>query len=709
MRLLTSLSVVLCLTGCMADEQMVLDLSGPDSRWSFYDQGFPTDLRQDESGHLYVADFPVLVKAPLLKDYVDVISRDTLGFAPESPVYIRFSGDIAPGDFVLPDAADTLYSTSAVQLINVDVDSADRGTRLPVSSDFRFEEDEYRPAGLFQAYPVGRFLQEGTTYALIITRDVSPEFADDLTPNPVLNALLKGQNPRNVDRLIPRSKAEKAMAVYAPLAAQLAQDGIAADDVIGAVVWTTGTHSETARHIAEAVYDWPVPALTSDWRLEQNMDHYCVLKADWSVPTLQKGVMPYAFPRFGGNIEYDVQGFPVVQSSRETEVVVTIPKAHMPSAGWPLMMYHHGTYGEADQVWDRGKYVAEEDLRPWGSEAEIAALRGWAASGMSGHFGADHQAQLPVLNWFFDGIGQPMNLVEYNFLNPQAFRDNLLQQVAERILFRRMLEQQQIDPSLCPGATTNKETAFRFDSDMEVVSGQSLGSFTATGQVASDPRPVKALIPSGAGVYDINLVMQILSVSSDGTPLGNYLEPVFFGVDKNDIVGDPAHPFNALAAHALASANTGYMMDARNRRESAPLSVLTFFGHLDDWVVLESQIPFARALGLDMAGPELNVPDAESLLWQLRYTDTAQISYPVSANKADGSTGVFVRYAEDDIKTGHNVLFQHTAAKHQFGCVLQDLAAGMTPTVIAGDSLDGGCVSGPALIEKTAPEPFPGD
>jgi hypothetical protein len=683
---------------------MVLELSGTADKWSFYNQAFPSDLRIDRNGQPVVGDFPVRSVAPLLTSYVKVIEEDTYGFSPESPIYMRFDGEYEAEDLNFPaDPGATLLSDSPVQLLDVDPDSPHRGQRYPIEVTFNYEADEYRPASLLQARPVGTFLNEDTTYALIVTRNAAAEeYRDDLEPNAVLNALLEGRSPRDEKPFLSRRKAQRAMDVFAPLVAQLAQEGIAAEDVIGATVWTTGSPSLQANHIADAVYSWDIPALTSEWTQTEDMGEYCVLKADWTVPGLQKGLFPYPLSSFGGDIRYDDNGNPEIQYERAAQVVVTIPKTTMPSEGWPLLLYHHGTQGTADQVWDRGYSPARDVQTTEGSTAQVAAIRGWAAAGMDGHFGAYHQAEAPLLDWFFTGINQPMNLVAYNFLNPKAMRDNLLQQLAERVLYRRLLNTLELDPSLCPGADAGSRNAFIFDPQMQAVSGQSLGSFTSVAQAAADPEPLKALIPTGSGVYDINLILQILALGGD-EPLGMALEPVFFGVDKGDIVNDPAHPFYALSSNALATSNTGSMMAEYLRGGNVPMDILTFVGHLDDWVTIEAQTVLLRSMEADMAGPELDVPADESLLNLLQYAGTQQISFPVSSNAPDGSLNAFVRYREDGIMTGHHVAFQYEEARHQFGCVLQDVAAGLAPVIVAGDSLRGDCASGAAPVSDSAP------
>ena len=54
----------------------------------------------------------------------------------------------------------------------------------------------------------------------------------------------------------------------------------------------------------------------------------------------------------------------------------------------------------------------------------------------------------------------------------------------------------------------------------------------------------------------------------------------------------------------------------------------------------------------------------------------------------------------------YHVMIQLEAPKHQIGCFLQDIAAGITPQVVEGSAIDGACASGPALLETVQQEPF---
>lgn len=156
----------LVLAGCYEDKQMVLDLRNENS--AFFDQGFPTDLRLKADGHINMANTPQSANITV-QNYRKTVEKNASGFAPQMPLYIRFSGDISASDISLSqDPISYAHSHANIQLIDVDKNSSERGKRFPIAVSYREKGDEYRPDGLLQVLPVGQYLKENTTYALIV-------------------------------------------------------------------------------------------------------------------------------------------------------------------------------------------------------------------------------------------------------------------------------------------------------------------------------------------------------------------------------------------------------------------------------------------------------------------------------------------------------------------------------------------------------------
>lgn len=684
------------LTACYEDKHMVLDLRSDNA--AFYDQGFPSDLRLQDDGRINMANTPQGANITV-QNYRKVVEKSDSGFAPQMPLYMRFAGDISASDITLSqDPTSYANSHASIQLIDVDNNSSERGKRFPIKVSYREKGDEYRPDGLLQVLPVGQYLKENTTYALIVNRSISPEHQNQLIVNPVLNALLKDQNPRQVDRKISSNMANKAQRVYQPLVDQIKSEGLNPDVIIGATVWTTGEPGKKLQDLVNSVIGWQTPTANNELELIKETDDFCILQSDWTAPGLQKGNLPYAMPWEGGEIHYDSQGEPIVQYSRNSPFIITIPKMTMPANGFPMMFYHHGTGGLATQVFERG-HSNKDGLTPDGSPAEVAAIRGWAASGMAGHLGGDHKELVPLYDFLGDVLKLDLlSITAYNAINIKAMRDNYLQMVAERTLFRRLVNDLSIDESLCPGASTDNGQFF-FDTNMQAVNGQSLGAMTAAGAAATDPMGYQALISSGAGSYNLGLVMHLAKLSEQ-KPMGNILEPILFFTAVNDIVNDPFHPVWAISNLALAPADFTYNAARWQRNESNQIPAphtLIVEGHFDDWVTNPSQISLLRALETDFVGQELEVPVQDQLLPSLITAGNQRRDAPMSDNR-NGRTVAVVRYAEDGILSGHNVMFQYDEPKHQVGCFLQDTAAGMTPVILSGGNINTACSSGAAFM-----------
>jgi hypothetical protein len=678
---LISLSIG-CNAGSLENDEMVLQISWPSG---FFAQGFPTDLRND-NGKIDVSDFPRPLQLFSLT-YKYLISHTDFGYSPAMPLYMQFGTEFQTAAAIdLMSAAQFESEQSPVQLIDIDQDSPDYGRRYPLDIAVTQEKDAYRPANLLQVRPVGKTLRENTTYALIATRDFAAN-SNNIEPNPVLTALLEGRNPWLVHPWMLPADASRTRQVYAPLEAFLLDQGIHAGDVIGATVWTTGNPTRYIKQVVEKVAQWqPQPPLT-DWQLREETDDYCVLESSWQAPGLQRGVIPY-FTQ--GTIDFNAEGDPLMQYQRETPIILTIPKQAMPSAGFPMLHYHHGTGGLATQVFERGLTFADGSQIYLGSPAQVAAQRGWAASGMGGHLGADHQEQLRLLDTLLDLVpGFTLNHATYNFLNPAAMRDNLAQMVAERTLYRNLVMSLQLDGNLCPGATT-AAGYFYFDADTQAVMGQSLGSMTSSSVAANDPAGYPGVIATGAGTFGVGLA---LFYSVADTDVGGVIEDIYLNVEPGTVSHDLFHPIWAMAELALSPSNvalqTAKWLQVPDQATSAP-HFLIVEGHYDEQVTLPMQRPYLISLGADFINEELGLPAADQLLPDLHDAGYQQLFSPVAGNR-DGRTVAVVRYQEDGVMTGHHVAFQYPQPQHQYGCFLENLAQGITPVIIQGDTLGGVC------------------
>ncbi|MBZ0253721.1 MAG: hypothetical protein K8I02_10315, partial [Candidatus Methylomirabilis sp.] len=362
----------------------------------------------------------------------------------------------------------------------------------------------------------------------------------------------------------------------------------------------------------------------------------------------QDGTPP--FLPTGGEFRLDAGGNPEARGGRDAPFVVTFPKRAMPAAGFPLLFYVHGTGGLSTQVYARGEEDADGAVDEDGGPAEIAAERGWGASGMGGFLSVEHLGALSLDGYVYN-----------NIFNPPAMRDNFMQMVAEHMLFRRLLLDLRVDPALCPGADASAapDGRLRFDPGMNAVIGQSLGGFLTSLLMAVEPMPWQGAIPLATGG-----TWTLFPLEAEDPPLGELVEDLLLDLPEGEHL-DPWHPVLAAVQMALGpSENTRflrYVLRAPVRGRAAP-HVLHIQGYKDLQTSTGLQRPVVSALGVDMVGPEVGpFPDGQ-ILPAVLLAGGRQLPYPASLNvEVPGQgprTAVVARYEEDGVREGHYVSFQ---------------------------------------------------
>ncbi|HAU16328.1 MULTISPECIES: hypothetical protein [unclassified Ketobacter] len=647
---------------------------------NFYTNGFPTDLRLNADGSIDIDDFPRRFHI-LTNTYVNGIRKyiNIGGYHTVSPIYIPFTGAIDVTG--LPQwGLDYATAESPIQVVDVDPGSPEYGRRFPLEVTMTEKADSYRPMDLLQIMPtLGVNLRPNTTYAAFVTDQVPLPAGNTIEQNGQLAGLL---DPAQAEMPLPT----RAIEVYAPLRDYMAQQGMAPASIIGATVWTTGDPTVKIRKGAEYAASLPIAPATEMTLLEE-FPEYCVVQGFVEIPGFQRGITPYILS--GGQVEWDENGNPIQQYTRNAEFVVTIPKTQpMPAAGFPMLFYHHGAGGNAEQVFTRGKYlrtaidivVPYKVLERGAGPSQIAAERGWASSGFGGHMSLDHL-----------GLVLGFGMFGYNVFNPVALHNNYYQMVWERTYFRRFLNQLEVDPALCPAADTAGAPAFRINPDMQMLMGQSLGNWTSSLQLAADPDPFEGVLFTGMSGTWIKLF----------TDSAKFRLAMSAGV-VNLLPGqelDEAHPFLMLMEWLMGGADVVPHMDTilRYPLKEAP-HVLAISGINDGGSAEPTQRPHMLAVGVDLAGPDLGDTYDTTLFPHLEIGGATQLPYPVVNNvEVPGQgprTAVVVRYENYVLpdRNGHHVTFDLEETKHQYGCFMEHLAQGRAPVVGEGWQQGGPCL-----------------
>jgi hypothetical protein len=366
------------------------------------------------------------------------------------------------------------------------------------------------------------------------------------------------------------------------------------DQVLGFTVFTTqDVHSEMAA-IARAVEALPAPVPVSRSAGNCSLGGYATVSGQLDLPKWQQGISPYLTE--GGAIVI-AGGMAVQQSTERVDFSMTFPCGSPPSPqGWPILLFMDGTGACAGSS---SLHIVGYTPLPF-VVASIAPL-----------FSCDR----------FPGGQVPTDQLTFNYFNPLAGRTNQLQQAADMLFLKRVMEGVTLLSSET-GAPGPVET----DDDMVVIAGHSQGALTVPHALAVDPQLHAGFISSGGG----GLYHALVHRADQRALLDGLL-----GLPPDEL--DMFHP----VLHALQTISE--VGDAANYgRDVTTAHVLSVGGVLDGCSVWEVVSTLGTALGLQLANPIFH-PTFGSLA-----LEPPIVALPAVANLPGQRTGVTVQ-----LDTGH--------------------------------------------------------
>ena len=333
---------------------------------AFYDMPFPTDVRMAWA-HLNLSDHPVpgpgLLGADPVATLVQLIGQELDGFGLYPAVSLRFTRSLAPS---------TLDDTGAgASVLLIDLDT---GTTVASRAVFVDARNKYACGNRLVVRPrPGTLLRPATRYAVVVRTTVRTPADDGAVgqdvPQPLddLPALLSATAPADL-------ALKPAWDTYEPLRGWLAKSSLDASTVAAATVFTTRLPGPVLDLVLAAVDSAPAPGLVADsvvtcgggvhspcatpgWAstdagkqgLPDPRDCPAVAAAGFreihakvGLPAFQEGTAPYLA---GGGAIHLVDGKPVATRTEEVCVGFAVPDGAAPGAGWPLVIYAHGTGG----------------------------------------------------------------------------------------------------------------------------------------------------------------------------------------------------------------------------------------------------------------------------------------------------------------------------------------------------------------------------
>jgi hypothetical protein len=617
------------------------DLASTGSAETFWNYPYPSDLRLDANGAPELTTFPNPRNVPILTDLLSIVPQRR-GY-PQMPAgYFRFTAPI-PARAI----TDVITDDSAL-LIDVDPNSPERGTSFPIVAQ-TLQRDPYITSNLLALAPrPGIVLRGGTQYAYVVTKTMAPGF----------------EAPSHFD---PRDS------MFTTTFATLATLGVAKTDVLAATLFTTGDEVARTRARSEAIRQQFAPTI-------QNLalaggDTYagfCMLTGQITMPQFQTGTQPFDS---GGLFVLDGNDVPMQQGSMTIPVTITLPKAAMPAAGWPLYQWFHGSGGLSTQVVNAGPATTSADnTTPGEGPSYVVALHGLAAA----------SSALPLNPERLPGASD----YEYiNLNNLAAYPQTFVQGVFEQRMLTDALLALQIPQSLlagCTGISTPAASGNHFFNPAQLVAGgQSMGGMYTNTVGAVEPR-FGALVPTGAGGFWNLMILETTLI-----PGARELLEASLNIDDSQLFF--AHPAMNMLQTVWESAEPLVYMSRVAHRPLPGLparSVYEPVGYDDTYF----QPDVYDAAALSFENQEVGTPLSTWPSMQTALTLEnlgSPVNYPVKANQTE--TRVVVQYMGDGIVDPHYIFRQLDAVKHQYGCFLESYLRDGVPTVPAPGGLTDPC------------------
>jgi hypothetical protein len=691
MRLRTCLLAALALFAChksvstdpknygSAGTQIAFDLDADMTLTQNWNQlPWPSDLRLDASGHPDYTGFPNPVGLAMVESFRGA-AMQTHGFSVISTAYFLFSNPIAQHATDTPDALPA-GKDQPIFLVDIDANSPERGTFYPVVINTP-PGDHYAPDNLLAVAPhPGIVLHARRRYAFGINRSLLDAAGVPLGVAPYLDMLRQGITPH-------AAYGAQALALYTPAFAALEAAGIDGTKLAGLTIFTTGDEVADDAAMDDALvaqYPITIDQLALDTTQSANNDRACRLTAQLSYPQFQQGTPPF---NTQGLFEFADGGLPIVQRQEIAPLVIMLPRAPMPAAGYPVMQYFHGSGGYSYDVADKGPTLTV------GGNPTPNQGPGWvhAKSGI-----ASFGSALPVNPERLAGAAAAAYL---NLQNPVALRDTFRQGVIEqRMLLRAMLSLHIPAEMIASCATSvngttvplptlpNGTNSFQFDADHVIAQGQSMGGMYTNLVSAVEPK-IKISVPTGAGGFWTYFILQ--------THLYQGLPPVLAALLETGQPLTQLHPVLAMLQTAWEPNDPYVALPRVARRPLAGHPTRPIYepvGKGDEYFPTQLYDAIALAYGHQESG---------DIVWPTMQASLALggldgiLPYPVTQNRTgEGGhayTGVVVQYEGDGIDDPHQIYRQLPAVKYQYRCFVESWLTTGIASVPAPAAQDADC------------------
>lgn len=616
------------------------------------DHPFPSDLRRDASGHVVYEGFYDPFQSVLVRDYVAATKGLLNGFSPAAAIYMRFSDDVDPATLPKDPGAATDKSAS-LQLIDVDPASPDRGKRRPIETAFRAAQGVYIPKDTLAVLPMpGMPLRPKTRYALVATNALKATNQREFSPSADLAEVL-GKTPAS-------ERTTAARAAFGPALDELAAAGIAKDAIVHLTVFTTNDPTEDLFRIVDAMRTQVAAPTAKDIVAKDQAANYDVYEGNYGpTPNYQSGQVPFA--KEGGAFVFDAQGAPVLQSTFEVRFAVVVPNAQKcpePEAGYPVVIYAHGTGGDYRSMLSKsvGPAIADACLATVGTDQIFHGTRPGAP---------------PASDPNKEGNTQ---LLFFNLNNPTAARTNGRQSAVDVAQEARLFAETGFT---VPASVSRSGKEVKLDGKRVLFYGHSQGGLNGPLYLAAD-RSARGGVLSGTGSL---ITIALLEKTEPKPSVAGALKTLLSLTDPEEAKElDLFHPVANLAQAIVDTTDPVHYMGRiiqRPREGFTPKSIFETEGIGADG----KGDSYAPPHGIEVGAVALGLPRQAPGLWPIReakFAGLGDVTVPpegLSGNLAGGkASGVLAQFTPKPGSDGHFVAYDIPEAKSQIVKFLRNLA-----------------------------------
>ena len=617
----------------------------------FFRLPFPNDIRRDPTTHrINLTGFPhpgtALLGFDIVERYVEQSEVDLDGFGTNQYVYFRFSGAVQQTSL-------TVGTGGSVQMYDLTAGA-------PVDSlGFYAETAGNHYICQNNVKVTTGPMVAGHTYAVTLSTAVHDARNAAILRDAQFASVMGSSAPSG-------ATLTSAYAAFAPLRTFLRTQGINAATILDATVFTTQSATSEVDALRTTVRAEPAPVASGFVKCETGVTSPCddglsgaahtrgcigpfssaydELQGQITVPIMQQGVRPYTTLGQGA-IKLDSKGHPIANGTEKVCVSLTVPHGiSEPAGGWPVVLYAHGTGGFYRSGILEGLASAVTNVVLGGSKTAAFAFLGY-----DGVMTGPRQG----------GAGdQDPDTLFFNFANPVAARDNVLQGAADLFALVRALGTVSL-PKLPEAADTT-----HFDATKVYFLGHSQGSIVGIPAAAYEPG-LAGMVFSGAG----GDLRESLLTKQNPVDIAD-LTPYVLEDTQVDVTHPALNMFQAFIERA-DPVNYGALLLSNLPTGIVARPLVQTYGLGDTYAPLLGLQAIASSIGLQPVAP---VPG--SMPWP----SSTGLALPLSGNFDTSSGMVTAALLEADPKgayDGHFVLFDDPALQKR---VMQFLGTAATGT-----------------------------